>query len=58
MKLDAFDDIFSQVENALGMCLEYQQDFQYAFDLLMRTDAGIKANGYMHGIYSYSSIYD
>jgi hypothetical protein len=57
-RLDTYDDLFAQIENAMSLCLEHGQDFGYAFDLLMRTDVGERANRNMHGVYDYSAMYD
>jgi hypothetical protein len=57
-KLDTYDDLFSQVESAMKLCFEHKQDFGYAFDLLMRTDVGLRANRCMHGVYDYSEMYE
>ena len=57
-KLDTYDDFFLQIENAMELCLEDRYDFQYAFDLLMRTELGKCINDNMHSIYDYSTMYD
>lgn len=56
-RLDEFDDLFARIENAMLMSVEDEHDFQYSFDVIMRTELGQKINREVYSIYDYQ-IYE
>lgn len=52
-KLDDYDNIFSQVDNALLLSWDDGYNFTKSFDVLMRTELGTRVNDSAYGIYDY-----